>query len=310
MTACRSCSVLVVALSILVRMPNSGSVHAQSTVTEWEKTAGPPLALDTASVQLATSPAPKCFGTGPLGPLSNDGIGLHGFAFGYSHCSISDYIEFAYELWLTPSQKQSLDTQLPGWAVTDRFDIRLKGPGRATKDQKRVAMQSLLADRFKLSVHFETREMPGFALVPLIPGRIGPKLQPHPDGVPCPTPPVEILPEGIPASCGIFGGGPGDGRASIGGRDVTMAQIANALTQQDSGIDRPILDQAALTGKYDFVIVFTPSISPKYDPEYVQRIGGPTFEEALRDQLGLKLEATTGPVQVMVVDRIEEPRLN
>jgi bla regulator protein blaR1 len=307
MTACRSCSVLVVALSILVLMPSSGSLHAQSTAADWEKAAGAPLALDTASVQFVASPGPgHCWGTGPLGPLSNDGIGLHGLAFGHSNCSVSDYIEFAYKLWLSPSQKQSLEAQLPGWAVTDRFDIRLKGPGRTPKDQKRVTMQSLLADRFKLSVHFETRQMPVFALVPLIPGETGPKLQPHPDSVPCPTSPVETLPEGIPATCGIFGGGPGDGSASIGGRDVTMAELANALTQQDSGIDRPILDQTGLAGKYDFVIVFTPS----YGPEYVQRIGGPTFDEALRDQLGLKLEATTGPVRVLVVNHIEEPRLN
>jgi bla regulator protein blaR1 len=240
-----------------------------------------------------------------LGPLSNDGGGLRGFAFEYN-CSASDYIEFAYKLWLAPSQKQSLLAQLPLWAVTDRFTISLKGPGNTTKDQKRVTMQSLLADRFKLLVHFESREMPVFALVPLISGETGPKLQPYPKGVPCPTPPVRDLPEGIPPLCGIFGGGPGDGRVSIGGRNVTMAQIANALTQQGSGVDRPVLDQTGLSGKYDFVVVFTPSTSQ----EYTQRFSGPTFEQALRDQLGLKLVATTGSVDVLVIDRIEEPTLN
>jgi bla regulator protein blaR1 len=306
MKACRLCSVLVVALSIVLFMRNSGPVRAQSTTADWEKAAGAALALDTASVQLTSSPGPgHCWGTGPLGPLSNDGIGTHGFAFSYSNCSVSDYIEFAYKLWLTPSQKQSLDAQLPGWAITDRFSIYMKGRGNATKDKKRVTMQSLLADRFKLSVHFETREMPVFALIPLIPGEPAAKLQPRPDGVPCPAHWVDF-PEGIPDTCGIFGGGPGDGRASIGGRGVTMAEIANALTQQGSQIERPILDQTGLTGKYDFVIVFTPPISA----EYVRRIGGPTLEDALRDQLGLKMEATTGPVDVLVVDRIEKPTLN
>lgn len=309
MKACRLFSVLVAALSIVVFMWNSGSVRAQSTASDWEKSAGAPLALDTASVQLTSDPGPgHCWGSGPLGPLSNDGMGTHGFAFGYSNCSVSDYIEFAYKLWLTPSQKQSLDAQLPNWAITDRFNIYMKGPGKTSKDKKRVTMQSLLADRFKLSVHFETREMPVFVLVPLTPGEPAPKLIPRPDGVPCPAPWVDF-PEDIPATCGIFGGGPGDGRASIGGRGVTMAEIANALTQQDSGIQRPILDQTGLTGKYDFVIVFAPQ-SPKYSPEYVRQIGGPTLEEALRDQLGLKMEATTGPVDVLVVDRIEKPTLN
>jgi uncharacterized protein (TIGR03435 family) len=198
-----------------------------------------------------------------------------------------------------------LDTQLPGWAVTDRFDLRLKGPGRATKDQKRVTMQSLLADRFKLSVHFETREMPVFALVPVIPGEPAPKLIPRPEGVPCPTHWVD-LPEDVPDACGIFGGGPGDGRTSIFGRGVTMAEIANALTQQGSGVERPILDQTELTGKYDFYIVFT----HPYSPDYVRRVGGPLFEEALRNQLGLRMQATTGLVDVLVVDRIEKPTLN
>jgi bla regulator protein blaR1 len=306
MKPCRVFSVFVAALSIVVFMRNSASVRAQATTADWEKAAGVPLALDTASVQLTSSPGPgHCWGTGPLGPLSNDGIGTHGLAFGYSSCSVSDYIEFAYKLWLTPSQKQSLDAQLPSWAIADRFNIYMKGPGNATKDKKRVTMQSLLADRFKLSVHFETRQLPVFALVPVIPGEPAPKLISRPDGMPCPTQWVDF-PEGIPDACGIFGGGPGDGRASIGGRGVTMGQIANALTQQGSGIERPILDQTGLTGDYDFVIVFTPPISP----EYVRKIGGPTFEDALRDQLGLKMEPTTGPVGVLVVDRIEQPTLN
>jgi bla regulator protein BlaR1 len=296
----------VVGGPVLLGLLNATQVRAQSSALDWEKAAGAPLALDTTSVQLPPSPLPKCWGTGPMGPLDNDGIGLGGLAFGYSDCSVSEFIEFAYKLWLTPSQMQSLIAQLPSWAVTDRFNIRLKGPGTTTKDQKRVTMQSLLADRFKLSVHFETREMPVFALVQLHSGETGPKLQPYPDGVPCPTPPVKDLPGGIPPLCGVFGGGPGDGRVSIGGRDVTMAQIANALTQQGSGVDRPVLDQTGLTGKYDFVIVFTPSISQ----QYVQQIGGPTFEQALQDQLGLKLVGTTGPVDVLVIDRIEEPSPN
>jgi uncharacterized protein (TIGR03435 family) len=308
MKFCRLCVALIVVLLIVIFTPHAGSVSAQSAATDWEKLAGPPLPSNSASVRLEPLAGPelKCYGSGPLGPLSNDGIGLHGFAFGYSNCSVSDYIEFAYKLWLTPSQKKFLMAQLPSWAVTDRFSIRLEGPGNTSKDQKRVTMQSLLADRFKLSVHFEIREIPAFALVPLNPGETGPNLRPHAPGVPCPTPPVKSLSEGIPETCGIFGGGPGDGRATIGGRDVTIAEIAKALPQQNSGIDRPVVDRTEITGTYDFVIVFTPSISP----QYIGQIGGATFEQALSDQLGLKLEATTSPIDVLVIDRIEEPALN
>ena len=69
-----------------------------------------------------------------------------------------------------------------------------------------------------------------------------------------------------------------------------MAEIANALSQQDSGIPRPILDRTGLTGKYDFYIVFTPN-SPNYSPEYLRKMRGPTLEEALRDQLGRSVSA-------------------
>ncbi len=283
---------------------------------DWEKTAGSPLALDSASVELATfpGPGPKCWGTGPLGPLSNDGYGLDGFAFGYRDCLVSDYIEFAYKLWLVPTQEQSLLSQLPGWAVTDRFSIHLKGPGNATKDQKRLTMQSLLADRFKLAVHSESRVVPVFALVLSTPGETGPQLQAHSEGASCSTQvPWPKFASYFPRACGVIIGGvreAQDGRSDIGARDVTMAQIANALTQQDSGVERPIVDKTGLTGKYDFALVFTPTEQPKYGSDYIQRVGGTTFEEALRDQLGLKLEPTTGPVEVLVIDHVEQPSAN
>ena len=111
----------------------------------------------------------------------------------------------------------------------------------------------------------------------------------------------------------------------MGARNVAMAQIANALTQENTGVDRPILDRTGLTGAYDFAIEFTPQTEPNYTIDnsgyltetgsnhasnYIRRYGGPPFLEALRDQLGLELEPTTGPVDVLVIDHIEEPSPN
>ena len=160
-------------------------LRRQSRSVNWEKAAKGALALDSASVELAVSTLPKCWGTGPLGPLNNDGGGLNGVAFAYHNCSVSDYVEFAYKLWLTPSQEQFLISQLPAWAVTNRYNIELKGPGNSTKDQKRLTMQALLAHRFKLAVHFEAREVPVFALVLAYPGGPGPQLQVHPKESSC-----------------------------------------------------------------------------------------------------------------------------
>jgi bla regulator protein blaR1 len=240
-----------------------------------------------------------------MGPLDNDGLG-----FGEIGYRVSDYIEFAYKLWLTPSERKSLLAELPKWATTKRFDIQARLPGHTSKDQKRLMMQSLLAERFKLAVHFQTQQVPVFALVLLNSGETGPQLRPHPETASCPAPPVpsDQLADGFPAICKRTIGlqARAEGHVRVGARNVAMTQIANALTQEGSGVDRPVLDRTGLTGEYDFAIEFT----PEETSGYIRKYGGPAFTEALRDQLGLELEPTTGPVDVLVIDHIEEPLPN
>lgn len=72
-------------------------------------------------------------------------------------------------------------------ATTDRFDIQARAEGNPGKDQMRLMMRSLLADRFKLAIHHETRQVPAFAIVLVKPGKTGPQLQLHPNDAPCPT---------------------------------------------------------------------------------------------------------------------------
>ena len=95
------------------------------------------------------------------------------------------YIYFAYNI--TGNQVQFLMPQLPKWVINDHFDIQARADGNPSKDQMRLMMQSLLADRFKLAVHYETRRLPVFALVLARPGRTGPHLQPHPEDSTCST---------------------------------------------------------------------------------------------------------------------------
>jgi bla regulator protein blaR1 len=73
---------------------------------------------------------------------------------------LSTYIEFAYKLGLTPEQRKSMYAHLPRWVETDNYDIDARAAGNPTKDQMRLMMQSLLADRFKLAVHFDTDRVP------------------------------------------------------------------------------------------------------------------------------------------------------
>jgi uncharacterized protein (TIGR03435 family) len=91
-----------------------------------------------------------------------------------------------------------------------------------------------------------------------------------------------------------------------------MAMFAMLFSSPLTGVDRPILDRTGLTGKFDLIIEFAPR--PKFtqppDASSQSSDTGPTFLEALKDQLGLKLESTTGPVDTLVIDHIEEPSPN
>ena len=97
-----------------------------------------------------------------------------------ANTSLSVYIQFAYKLWLTGEQNQSMLAHLPKWVSTDSYIITAKAPiGNPTKDQMRLMMQSLLADRYHLAIHFETLDTTVLALTLVKPGRAGPELKPH-----------------------------------------------------------------------------------------------------------------------------------
>src|SRR5262249_31794286 len=100
--------------------------------------------------------------------------------------SLAIYIRFAYKLTLT---SDDMVAHLPKWVTSERFRIEAKAPiENPTKDQMRLRMQSLLADRFRLAVHYDTQEKPVWALTVAKPGKLGPNLRPHSEGPPCGEP--------------------------------------------------------------------------------------------------------------------------
>ena len=100
--------------------------------------------------------------------------------------SLETYVEFAYKLWLSPEQMDSMLAQVPKWVSTDSYRIHALAEGNPTKDQMRLMIQSLLADRFKLAgSHRYEAKVPVLALVLEKPGKTGPKLHPHAEGLPC-----------------------------------------------------------------------------------------------------------------------------
>jgi uncharacterized protein (TIGR03435 family) len=218
---------------------------------------------------------------------------------------------------LTPNQVQSVLSQLPKWATTNRYDIQARAEGNPTKDQFRLMMQALLADRFKLAIHYEIKQQPIFALVLEKPGKLGPKIQPHPADSPCSTSGAAGAPPtvagGFPELCGAFSAWPVSGRMHVGARNVPMEMIATYLTNPSlTGADRSVTDKTGLAGKYDFIMEFTPQINGPLPPgvNFQPDESGPTFLEALKEQLGLKLDSQTGPVAIIVIDHIEPPSEN
>lgn len=230
----------------------------------------------------------------PMGP--DDAWTPNGGLFSASGFALLNYIGFAYKF--TTYDYNSAQSRWPSWVFMDRFDIQARALAGTTKDQMRLMMQSLLADRFRLAIHFETREAPVFALVPVNPGKTGPQLQPHSDGSPClPDNPCGSLysPDSHPP-----------GQYRIGAQKVTMGYIADILATSEVG--RPVVDKTGLAGTFDFTLEWAPNrpANPDFQPDPL----GPTYIEAIRDQLGLKLESTKGPLSVPVLDHVERPEEN
>jgi uncharacterized protein (TIGR03435 family) len=212
-------------------------------------------------------------------------------------------------------QFKNLASQLPDWVNTENFDIDARARPDVTKDQMRLLMQSLLAERFKLKIHTETRQVPVLSMTMARDGKFGPKLQPHPAGS-CKTDPLPVNGEMIgvfPALCGGFLSlAPSSpGLQNVGARDITMAFLANGLTSLGRS-DRPVMDNTRLTGTFDMDLEWAPDPEPGQpaaQPSPDAPTGAPFFQ-ALKEQLGIKLDSQKGPVDTLVVDHIEHLAAN
>ena len=229
------------------------------------------------------------------------------------------YLIFAYKVNVSETYG-GLMRRLPGWAVTDRFDIQAKaGNQNPTKDQMRLMMQSLLEDRFKLTVHREIRQVPVFALTLVKPGKTGPQLKQHDATSSCSTSPSD-QPASAPVASlvGLWPPQCGDGmeiwapgaprHLRTGGRDMSMDAIASWLTGTDE-IDLQIVNHSGLTGTFDFIIEFEPEDPGSVNASNVP-VEGPAFLDAMRDQLGLQIKKQMGSASFFIVDHVEYPSAN
>ena len=297
---------------------NAAQILVQSPTAEWEAAAGGKRSFDVVSVKPSAS-----------GEQAHSNVGLNDLDDGLpeaGHLSavkipLSGYIAFAYKL--RPYQGKFVESQLPKWAAAG-LNIEARAEGNPTKDQMRLMMQSLLADRFQLAVHFETRELPVLALGLAQPGKTGPQLQPHTEDPPCSDIPIHEPPPGVeptpltkvggltPACGGIFAfllPHAAPSRFHIEGRNLTMGQIASYMVPTGH-LDREILDNTGLNGNFDFCIEFVPGQDAARPRNFRPDPSGTKFAEALQQQLGLRLDPQTGLVNVLIVDHVEEPSAN
>jgi bla regulator protein blaR1 len=242
-------------------------------------------------------------------------------------------ISFAYKT--TTGQRDTFQATLPGWAVHDGFDIEARSEDpKATKDQMRLMVRSMLEERFHFKAHFETRMLPMYAVELIQPGTLGPQLRPHPSDDSCSgtnaaitlrsaageerdasTAPANtastgysVLPGGFPFRCGTFVNMPASQPylRHEGGRNLTMAQIVSTFTGMGH-LPRPAVDRTGLAGTYDWVMEFIDEREGHTPPPDAE---GLTFAQALAKQNGLKLVSGKAPLQVFVVDHLERPTEN
>lgn len=309
-------SALLTAEPLRAPAPGQSRVRQLSQSLAEMAAAGVRMAFDVASVKpnMSDAPAGSRF---PLGP--GDAYVPDGDLFSATNQALIAYMRFAYKL----GQNDLLG--LPAWVYEDRFDIEARTQENPTKDQVRLMMQSLLADRFKLTKHTERRTKPVFTLVLAKAGKRGPQLQAHSDdgcsasstpqtpGMPLPAAPSSKsglqLP---PIPCDSIGPIPASAfdRGRLGGRRVTIGRIASFLTNPYTGVDRPVIDRTGLVGTFDFSLEWSLGADSIQPPGALPPDAGPTFLEALEEQLGFKLKSTTGPVDVLVIDHVEHPSPN
>ena len=188
----------------------------------------------------------------------------------------------------------------PAWAETDRYDVLAATPGDllpSHDDQMRM-LRKLLSDRFKLSFH---RKKEDFAIFELTVAKNGPKLKPS--SAP-PDEPYNATTTLYPAASG------GIDHALLPAHNITIQQFASVL--QRAILDRPVVDNTQLTGRYDFDLEWTPDESnfggtlPQGPPDSSK----PGLFIAIQQQLGLRVEATRGPIETLVIDGLDRPSDN
>lgn len=183
----------------------------------------------------------------------------------------------------------------PAWVHSDRYEVDARAEESATFEQIRPMLQSLLADRFKLTLRRETRQLPVYDLLP---SRGGLKIAPMTDGS-C-LPPDQAIPLGPLSTCGGLRRQLAPDRHVLEGIGIPMTKLVELLSDD---VGRIVIDKTGFTNLFSFRLEFAP-VALQVAP--VDSSALPVFG-ALQEQLGLRLEPARAPVEVLVIESVERP---
>jgi uncharacterized protein (TIGR03435 family) len=252
----------------------------------------------------AQAPAVTSFETASVKPSNsgsiNSGFRAAGEQFTATNVRLSDLIRVAYQLRINDERLMGL----PEWDQTATYTIVAKSPAGITlamphllpdgAEPSTVArmVRGLLAERFRLKMHTETRSMPAYALVMARRDR-----KPGRNLMNCST-----LPD--PTKCGIRSPG-----AHFVGDGISMARLSNLLSMI---VQRSVVDRTELLGSFDITLDYAPDQTLGYPlgappPSGAVTPDGPSLFTALEEQLGLKLRSTKAAVDVFVIDSVAQP---
>ena len=294
-------------LPITVGIMNAPRLRAQSVA------AGSPK-FEVASIR------PGCPGSegtnGP--PVSWIDRGIPGrLSFCFTLVNLIDSAYFHYAGGhVNPSMIRPPHIGDPSWFESEKYMLNAKADGNASQAMMRGPMlQALLEERFKLKVHWETRQVPVYELTA---GKGGPKLQPFKEGSCIPPDFTQLSGAPKPGQLCRNGNARKGSNGIVDWRGLSLDQFAEWVLI--GVVDRPVIDKTGIAGKFNFHLEFVPDqatraflpggeldhgqVGPSDDPV------GPTIFSAIQEQLGLKLVPAKGPREFLVIDHVERPSEN